>query len=242
MIVSIFAVLKAGGAYVPLDPSNPISRLSYIANNVDAVVVLTSKKYQKLCSDCNIESICIDTISKVQKADLVTDIEDSNIKVNNLAYVIFTSGSTGEPKGVMIEHSAAVNSVWAQSCVYKPEVTNRFLQYSNYTFDASIGDIFIPMTVGACIVLAQKEVMMNDVAKVIRECKVDCIYLTNTVASMVDPDDVPNLKLLAVGAEPVTRQVIEKWAGKVRLLNIYGKLNFNNIISNKKTNYYQRTY
>ena len=35
----------------------------------------------------------------------------SSARANDLAYVIFTSGSTGEPKGVMIEHRSALNTV-----------------------------------------------------------------------------------------------------------------------------------
>ncbi|KAI8835767.1 hypothetical protein BJ741DRAFT_199573 [Chytriomyces cf. hyalinus JEL632] len=222
MIIGIFGVLKAGAAYVPLDPTNPISRLKLIIHNVEAVVVLTSQKLQSICISCDVETLCIDTVSKVRNGEKIVNPTVSGLSSSNLAYIIFTSGSTGEPKGVMIEHFNAVESVWAQARVYNPRSNTRFLQYSNYTFDASIGDIFIPQTVGACICLASKDALMTDVARVIRDMNIDFVYFTATVAAMVDPLECPNLKLIAVGAEPVTRQVLEKWADRVRLLNIYG--------------------
>ncbi|KAJ3255158.1 hypothetical protein HDU77_003781 [Chytriomyces hyalinus] len=222
MIIGIFGVLKAGAAYVPLDPTNPISRLKLIIHNVEAVVVLTSQKLQSICISCDVETLCIDTVSKVRNGEKIINPTVAGLSSSNLAYIIFTSGSTGEPKGVMIEHFNAVESVWAQARVYNPRSNTRFLQYSNYTFDASIGDIFIPQTVGACICLASKDALMTDVARVIRDMNIDFVYFTATVAAMVEPLECPNLKLIAVGAEPVTRQVLEKWADRVRLLNIYG--------------------
>jgi aryl carrier-like protein len=46
--------------------------------------------------------------------------------------------------------------------------------------------------------------------------------LTATIATWIKPEDVPTLKLLAVGAEAVPQQLITTWGTKLRLLNIYG--------------------
>src|SRR5215471_18426594 len=43
MIVAALAVMKAGGAYLPLDPTYPTERLTFMLNNAQARVLLTSQ-------------------------------------------------------------------------------------------------------------------------------------------------------------------------------------------------------
>ncbi|ESZ90312.1 nonribosomal peptide synthase Pes1 [Sclerotinia borealis F-4128] len=47
-------------------------------------------------------------------------------------------------------------------------------------------------------------------------------FLTPTVGSLLKPDDVPNLKVLKLGGEALTRENLALWASRVRLSNSYG--------------------
>ncbi len=59
-----------------------------------------------------------------------------------LAYVIFTSGSTGPPKGVMVDHGAAVNTVLDVNRRFGIDDRDRVLGLSSLSFDLSVYDIF----------------------------------------------------------------------------------------------------
>jgi amino acid adenylation domain-containing protein/non-ribosomal peptide synthase protein (TIGR01720 family) len=76
---------------------------------------------------------------------------------DNAAYVIYTSGSTGKPKGVVVSHRAICNHMlWIQS-VYPTTETDKFLQRTPFSFDASIWEMFAPLIAGAQLVLARPE-------------------------------------------------------------------------------------
>jgi len=42
MVVAALAILKAGGAYIPLDPSQPIARLTFMLQDSEARVVVST--------------------------------------------------------------------------------------------------------------------------------------------------------------------------------------------------------
>ncbi len=72
------------------------------------------------------------------------------------SYVIYTSGSTGRPKGVMIPHRAVVN--FLGSIRRSPGLTARdtLLAITTLSFDIAVLEIFLPLTVGARVVIADR--------------------------------------------------------------------------------------
>jgi amino acid adenylation domain-containing protein len=76
----------------------------------------------------------------------------------NLAYVIYTSGSTGKPKGVQIQHRSLVNLL--HSMRQQPGLTARdtFVAVTTLSFDIAGMEIFLPLCVGARMVLSSSEV------------------------------------------------------------------------------------
>src|SRR2546423_14139140 len=73
----------------------------------------------------------------------------------SLGYVIYTSGSTGRPKGVAIEHRSTVALLqWAQR-VYGPKELAGVLASTSVCFDLSVFDMFLPLSVGGTVVLAE---------------------------------------------------------------------------------------
>jgi len=154
MEVALLAILKAGGAYVPLDPDYPQDRLSLIARETAAPVILTQSQHAEKLAGCSAEVICLD-----RERPTLETFPTGNVgkvaQLHNLAYVLFTSGSTGAPKGVMIEHGALLNCLlWMQE-TFRLTRDDRVLQKTPYTFDISMWELFWPLTAGATVVFAE---------------------------------------------------------------------------------------
>src|SRR5262249_1856423 len=72
----------------------------------------------------------------------------------NPAYVLFTSGSTGRPKGVLVSHGAIRNQIEWMTAQYTIGPADVYLQKTATTFDVSLWGYFLPLSVGAELVLA----------------------------------------------------------------------------------------
>ena len=76
---------------------------------------------------------------------------------NPIAYVIFTSGSTGEPKGVVMSHTAAQNTLISIENMYNISEEDTILGIAELSFDLSVFDIFSVLGVGGTLVLPNPE-------------------------------------------------------------------------------------
>ncbi|MBS0549799.1 MAG: AMP-binding protein, partial [Proteobacteria bacterium] len=126
-IIAVLAVLKAGAAYLPVDPSLPAERRRLLIDRGEAL---------------QIDPEWISETLDGPLAELAPAVDPSS-----LAYVIYTSGSTGEPKGVMIEHRAAVTTVAEINRRWAVGADDRVLGLSSLSFDLSVYDIFGPLSV-----------------------------------------------------------------------------------------------
>ncbi|CRG88172.1 Nonribosomal peptide synthetase 8 [Talaromyces islandicus] len=226
-IVAMLAILKAGGACVALNPSHPIARLEGIARKTEAKVVLTDESHTATFSGIVNNTICLTQESLDDGAingpnTGFTASTNSAVSPQNPAFVVFTSGSTGEPKGIILEHRALCTSMKNHGAAMRLDSKSRSLQFAAYTFDVSIGEIFTTLLHGGCVCVPSDEERLTDLAGVIGRLRVNWAYLTPTVASLLDPRDVPTLKTLSLGGEAIKQENIETWADHVYLINIYG--------------------
>ncbi|NEO48979.1 MAG: amino acid adenylation domain-containing protein [Moorea sp. SIO4A3] len=160
MVVGLLGILKAGGAYVPIDPDYPTERIAYMLENSSVPVLLTQNKLVEKLPKTQAQLVCLDTDWKVISQESQEN-HHREVKPNNLSYVIYTSGSTGKPKGVQIGHQSLVNFI--NSMTNEPGLTSsdRLLAITTICFDIHTLEIYLPLTVGATIILARREVAMN---------------------------------------------------------------------------------
>ena len=220
-VIAMLAVLKAGGAAVPLDANHPRPALQTRLEDAGAQVVLTSlgraEKFDGLASNVVVvEPTFIDSLSVVDGPACTT------VRPHNPVFVIFTSGSTGKPKGVVLEHSAIVTSAEAHGSKIGLGQGSRMLQFASYTFDNSLEEMFTTLQRGGCVCVPSEADRVNDLAGAISRLDVNIMDLTPTVAALLTPADVPTIKRLCLGAEPLTKALVDLWAPHVILMGQYG--------------------
>jgi amino acid adenylation domain-containing protein len=156
MVVGLLGILKAGGAYVPLDPAYPEERLSFMLEDAEAPVLLTQRRLLEDLPEHAPEAICLDT-GWEEIAKESGENPTGGAGVDNLAYVIYTSGSTGKPKGVQISHGALTNFLCSMR--RRPGLTDEdvLLAVTTLSFDIAALEIFLPLTVGARVVMVSRE-------------------------------------------------------------------------------------
>jgi amino acid adenylation domain-containing protein len=171
MVVGLLGVLKAGAAYLPLDPSLPQRRLSYMLSDARPSAVLTQESLLPNLPQHDAHVLAVDHCL----AECIKDPArqpHATSSAGDLAYVIYTSGSTGEPKGVEIEYGAVVNML--TSVQRRPGLTqaDTVLAITTLAFDISVLEIFLPLTCGARLVVADVETTRDGEAlgRLIEEC------------------------------------------------------------------------
>ncbi|HEX6292324.1 MAG TPA: amino acid adenylation domain-containing protein, partial [Herpetosiphonaceae bacterium] len=150
-VVAVLGVLQAGAAYLPIDPSLPQERLWHLLDHGQAAIVLTQSWIeQRLTWPPNLQRIPVDR-QPPASPDFVPS--PAAQQPDDLAYVIYTSGSTGLPKGVMIDHRGAVNTILDINRRFQVNARDRVLALSSLSFDLSVYDIFGTLAAGATIVM-----------------------------------------------------------------------------------------
>ena len=214
LVVAALAVIIAGGVYVPVDPSYPEARVTGILADAAPAVVLTSAEVDEGESD-----------APVTDADRIRPLLPSN-----LAYVIYTSGSTGRPKGVGVAHQNIVTHLdWMQR-TFDLTRADRMVFKTTIAFDASIWELFWPLTSGAGIVLARTGGHRDPayLAELINRHGVTVIFLVPSLlrAVMAEPSmtECHTLRHVLCGGEAMPSELAAGFADVFTssLHNLYG--------------------
>lgn len=156
MVIGLLGILKAGGAYVPLDPAYPQERLAFMVADAQVPVLLTQETLVALANH-TAKVVCLD--ADWQEIAQQSDRQPIQAATaEDLAYVIYTSGSTGKPKGVQISHRAVVNCLNSLRLTLGLHNQDVLLSVTTLSFDISALELFLPLTVGARVVVVSREV------------------------------------------------------------------------------------
>jgi amino acid adenylation domain-containing protein len=142
-------------------------------------------------------------------------------KPEHLAYCIYTSGTTGRPKGVLIEHRNLINLISHAAVTLGISPEDRLLQFSNFTFDVSVWEIFCSLLNGAALVLVEQDVILdNDRFLIYAEEQ-------GVTAALLPPHyyrqgKLEGLKLMITGGSPATPDIVTRAARRGAYWNAYG--------------------
>ncbi|TKK91677.1 amino acid adenylation domain-containing protein [Herbidospora galbida] len=93
--------------------------------------------------------------------DLVPEPGAPRAGLDEVAYLLYTSGSTGRPKGVLVSHRALADRLTGLAAVPGLGAGRRMLAMTALSFDISIAEMLLPLTVGGTVVAAPEEARLD---------------------------------------------------------------------------------
>ncbi|KAL8831390.1 MAG: hypothetical protein Q9191_000893 [Dirinaria sp. TL-2023a] len=219
-IIAMLGVLQAGGAFVSLDPMHPTTALEMRIQDTKAPVILTSSCYQATFTGMGHQIVSIDR--KFLDSLSAQPYLCTSVQPHNPCCVIYTSGSTGKPKGVVLEHRALVTSSEAHGSALGFGSSTKCLQFASYTFDNSLEEIFTTLMRGGTVCVPSDHDRFNDLAGAASRLEANFMDLTPTVATYLNPAEMPTIKKIGLGGEALTKTVLEVWGDAVEVHNQYG--------------------
>ncbi|MEU5716187.1 amino acid adenylation domain-containing protein [Streptomyces sp. NPDC020403] len=231
-VVAMLAVLRAGAAYLPVDPQYPPARIRYMLEDARPVLLLTTTDVHAVLPACDVPWLALDTpAARPTGPTGPTGPFPHTPHPADPAYVIHTSGSTGRPKGVVVPHSALANHMaWmARHLAVTPD--DRVLARTSTSFDASVWELWLPLTNGAEVCLLPADAnrepgtlvsWMSRFRVTVAQFVPSHLALVLTEAAHAAP--LPGLRAVLCGGEPLPRaladDVAELWRTEVH--NLYG--------------------
>ncbi|HKH43176.1 MAG TPA: amino acid adenylation domain-containing protein, partial [Thermoanaerobaculia bacterium] len=220
LVVGLLGILQAGGAYVPLDPAYPPERLAWIVADAGVELAVATGDPGRRLPD-SVRTVRPEAAAEATEETARRDEPDERGGWGQLAYVIYTSGSTGRPKGVSIEHRSAVELVrWALEEYSAAELAG-VLAATSICFDLSVFELFVPLSCGGCVVLAEDALSLGSVTAQ--------VTLLNTVpsamAELVRGELPAGLRTVNLAGEPLRADLVERICRHDqvrRVVNLYG--------------------
>ena len=223
MVAGILGTLQAGAAYVPLDPAYPKQRLALVLQDAAAPILLTQRKLIGELPETQARTLCVEDLAQENLADAATAPFPAPA-ATDLAYVLYTSGSTGQPKGVAVEHRSAVALVcWARD-VFSAEDLDGVLFGTSICFDLSIFEMFVPLSWGGKIILAENAIALPTLPAR------NEVRLINTVPSAIREllrinGVPPSVRVINLAGEPLATTLVDeiyKQTSAAKVFDLYG--------------------
>ncbi len=228
MGVAMLGVLKSGAAFLPLGLEEPaVRRTAILRDGEPAAVIVHPATVDRFTNGWRV----VDLHAAIDDSSSPVSTPKLDVGANHVAYVLYTSGSTGKPKGVVVEHGNLLAHIdWLAEHLPLGQ-DDRLLQFSPYTFDASMTDFFWPLSCGATVVSMAEGDYLDPliVVQTLVEKKITAVRLPPAMMPLLLAEpalrEAIRLRYLICGGErfpaPLARRIRETlpW---VRFFNRYG--------------------
>ena len=226
LLVTLLGILKSGSAYIPLDPVYPAERLKHVFDNSQPAAVVTRRALRERLDVGETAAIVLDAEPALTATEAVQAVLQRSAP-SDPAYLIYTSGSTGKPKGVQISHRALTNLLWAMRSQPGILSTDTVVSVTTISFDMVVPDLFLPLIVGAKLVIAKEETVADGAAllRLLQQQRVTWMQATPVTWQLLLEAGWrgdPAIKVMC-GGEAMTRQLAESLlACGLQVWNMYG--------------------
>ncbi|KAI0811786.1 putative non-ribosomal peptide synthetase [Xylaria sp. FL0064] len=207
---SMLGILKTRCAYLPILPNTPPERVNVILDQAEPCLCIVDTMSASLVQGR--ESSRVVNLEVVDLSCYLDTNPGEYSLSTDLAYVIYTSGTTGTPKGVAVTNRNILSNISILSGIYPHDLSDRMLQACSQAFDVSVFEIFFTWANGMCLCAATNDTLFEDFERAVRMFRITHLSLTVTVASLLNPENVPTVKFLVTSGEPMTDEVLRKWS------------------------------
>ena len=221
--LAVLSIHKAGAAYTPLDFEYPNERLSYMLENSESRVLITSHdvlEAKQAEGDLNTAAARTFFIDDFMKE--VPEVEPIDLsRPDGLAYVIYTSGSTGKPKGAMLHQAGLRNFIAVVVDMEHLTAADRVSGHRSFSFDAHIEDMYPVLTLGGSFHIMPTEIRKD--LNAIRQFLIDHQitgggYSTAMTSLLLNTfDDLP-IRFTTGGGEKMDGV----YSDHIEIINVYG--------------------
>lgn len=213
---TVLALMALGAVYVPIDAMNPRGRIEAIIDNADLDRVI-----------CDSTTAGISPALECQlPADVRVppDMPEVSRGQDAVAYLMYTSGSTGTPKGVLISHNNILGFIQNVQTLFGLVPEDRVLGYASCGFDVSIFEMFGALLSGASLHLVPSamRLSMPDVQQFLEDRRITVTDLPPSVMKLLDPARLDALRIVFVGGEAFSHELVRAWGKGRRIFNGYG--------------------
>lgn len=243
LVSALLAIFKAGAIYLPVDARFPATRLRQMFSQCRPVALITTPA---LLSQLPQEEWGLDATEiifpEMHRGTPAT--EDSHIanpgvdiQPGDNNYIFYTSGSTGEGKAILGIHDSLSHFIQWEIREFSVGQNFRISQLTQYTFDASLRDIFVALCTGGTLCIPSPETKDN-IAQLTRWLQQTRITLMHCVPSLFrlitrelkesagHPSPYPDMRHILIAGEILFAKDIHSWRSAVgdgvELVNLYG--------------------
>lgn len=126
------------------------------------------------------------------------------------------------PKGAILTHGGFATAVKYQARLFGHGPGTRVFAFASYSFDISWFDTIQALASGSTLCVPSESERKDDLERSLARSHATSAFVTPTVARMIRPHEVPNLRLLALGGEPQRWSDFSPWPDIVKKLSVYG--------------------
>jgi arthrofactin-type cyclic lipopeptide synthetase C len=223
LLVAQLAVLKCAAIYVPLDSNAPAERQAFMAQDCQAVALLT---LGGMAGDCGVRRIDLDCLALDDQPGHNPGLR---VDAGAVAYVMYTSGSTGTPKGVRVAHRGiarlVLNNGYADF-----NADDRLAFVANPAFDAATMDVWGALLNGGQVLVIDHQTLLEPArfGAALRDGGASVLFVTTALFNQyvqLIPEALAGLRILLCGGErgePGAFRALLAQAPGLRLVHCYG--------------------